>query len=479
MIGIIVIIVPLLYYCMLSLPFSDDFANARHARDQFLKSGSYITASVDYTKYLWLNWQGTFAGIIPMLWFNAYYRWGLTGLRITNTVGTGLFFAALINLVRVFCKPSKYRLSLTLWISFILLLCMVNNQMYSEIYTWNTCIYIYIIPCIFMLLAETEHIEYIRNQKSEWIIASICGFIAGGGPINMATLACGLCLFTTAYGLVWLGVKIHIRAFAPFIASILGTLLNVLAPGNFVRWGEGEKLSIIRVAYVSFLYVFKRIWDLSTRTPYILVMIVLFLAVHQYATFSLNNRLSYKHPVFLAALFLISCAVVYFPYLLGVRVQNLDFVVENRALFVEDLGIYLLSTVWVFYLAGFVRQKFPKLIFDDSHYLIIVAICSLFIFMFYGYGLHDEFATPYMIRTIVDGSARDFADYQENIINEIAENKDENVAVVYDLSHYPIRNKMIIGLWLSDDPDRWDYYNNRTIAAYYGKDTVDVEYIYD
>ena len=208
-------------------------------------------------------------------------------------------------------------------------------------------------------------------------------------------------------------------------------------------------------------------------------MMILFIVAYRYSVFDYDKRISYKHPALLSGLFLLSLSVVYFPYLLGLRVQSLGFNVENRALFVEDMTIYFLATIWVFYMAGFIRRKHPQFVIREGHYYVIAVMCCSFVLFIYGHDLQNEFTIPYIVSTIADGSARDFVDYQERILDEISESDEDDITITYNLERYPIRNQMIIGLWLSDDPNRWDYYNNQTVAAYYGKDRVDVEYIYE
>ncbi len=477
--GIGIIIIPMLYYCMLSLPFSDDFALARKTGEYLLyHNNSYFISALANTKDAWLKWQGTYTGCFSAVFFNMFYRWGLLGLRLLNTIITLLFFASLFYLTRVFCKKISKPLTLTLWVYLIILFCITNNCMYSEIYTWYTGIVVYLIPCVFLLIEMSMCIEYMRNQGNEWIIAAICGVLAGGGVINMATLACGLCLIITAYGLFQLDIKDKIKACIPLASTVAGTLLNVMAPGNYARWEEKGELSVIRVAGSSIMYVFRRIGELSSGRMFILLLIALFIVVYKYGTFDYKGKMTFRHPYALLPLIILGCATVNFPYCLGLRVQSMDFYFENRALFVEDLSIYLLFSAWVFYYVGYIKYKYKQIEFNRENTSIILVLYLSFVLVIYGSGLYSEYTTPYMIEGIADGSIREYAQYQESIIDWIENNTDKEIDVKYNIGRYAPSNYMIIGMSLSDDPNRWDYYNNETIAEYYGKDRVDVEYVY-
>lgn len=472
---ILIIILPIEYYCMLSIPYADDFSDARGSMAYFNEYGNYLVAGLVRAKDYWLNFHGAYSGMFLVSYLNAFARWGIVGMRIFNAVCMLLFFLTLFFLIGVFCNECKNNITLSIAVFLILIFWLTNNYMYSEVYTWNNVICIYVVPLIFVFLGEGFYIMYIRNQKYGWIPATICAILVGGGSLNVATIGCGMYLFTLYYCICQLKERDRIKTFAPFVTIVLATLFNTVAPGNFVRWGEDE-VSIAKVLFTSFLNIPIRIWEASTTTPFIAILIVLFILVHKNIRVNLEGRLSYKHPLGVGTLFVLGCTMVNFSYCLGDRQESIfrkSF--EDRAFFVQDVTIYLLIALYVFYFAGYIRRKYPDFEFGKLSYIRAVVLCITSLMLIYGHGGIKKLTTPYMICAIMNRSSHDYSDYQEEIM-KMVENGDGVVRIEYDSINHARKDPFICGLGLTDDLSKWNGWHNSALAAYYGKTNVEITY---
>lgn len=471
----LIIILPVLFYCMLSIPYADDFSNARSSMEYFNIYGSHFIGALHKVWDIWLTFQATYTGEFILSYFNAFARFGLTGMRVFNTVCILLLFASLLWLSYSFCKEGKKPWRLTLSVYLIVLFWITNNYINSEVYTWNTVICVYIIPITFILLGEAFYLEYVRTESKLWIGALICGLFIGGGAINVATLGCGLYLITAVYGLYQKGIKERFLTCVPLTFTIICTLFNTMAPGNFIRWGDDHEISVFKIFAVSTFNIIKRLLYLSVRTPFVAILLVLFIVIYGYGSFDYEKKLKYEHPILVGLMYVLAGGVVNFPFCLGYNVDSFVADLEDRSLFVQDLTVYIFVVVWMFYLAGYVRRKYQNFEINSVHIMFATLFCLTSVLLIFGYGGYEKMGTPYMICGIADGSAKDYADYQEQIMQQVCYG-DNVETIYYDAATHARKNEIILGLRLSDDPDRWDWWHNAAIAAYYGKSVPMVVY---
>ena len=462
------IIIPVLCYSMLSIPYADDFSDARGSLEYLGQYGNWLVAALYRTRNFWVTFQGSYTGLFLVSFYNSYATGGILGLRLFNTVSMASFYLSLLYLVYVFCKTGKRKWILTLSVYTVIIYWITDNYIYSEIYTWNNVICIYVVPLIFVFAGEGLYIEYVRRQGFYWIPASVCGFFIGGGTINIATLGCGLFLITVVYGIFQRNLIKSIKVYIPFVFTVVCTLFNTLAPGNFIRWDSDGDVSLIRVAIVSVYSILKCITRISTTTPFIATLIILVIVAHKYGVHELDGKITYAHPLLVGVMYVTACGVVNFPYCLGNNLDRIGSTFEDRALFVQDVSIYLLTVLWIFYFSGFIRKRFVEFEFGKIHAASAFVVCATSLLLIWGYDGFGNMGTPFMIRTIADGSAKDYAEYQEEIIDQIRYG-DNVQTIYYDSAHHEKKHPIIRGLRLSDDPERWDMWFNNAIAGYFGK----------
>lgn len=113
------------------------------------------------------------------------------------------------------------------------LFCVYDTNMWPEIDSWISGFNAYGLATIFGLLAASLMCRRAVDSKPWLVLAAICAFLGAGGTLQITGGIC--CLL-----LVILLVK-ALQGFAKtsdgiiFGASFLGALINVAAPGNYVR----------------------------------------------------------------------------------------------------------------------------------------------------------------------------------------------------------------------------------------------------
>ncbi len=475
----LVIVLPILYYSLLSVPCADDYGNANRTITYLNEYGSYFLGGIACSKDLYLSWQGTYTGCFFLILCSPFVRAGIAGLRLFNTAINIVFFVSLFFLVICFVSnfrsDKKNRLLTALIIYCPLLFFITNNYMNSEIYTWFTVMAVYILPAAFTLIGSSIYmLAFNKSSKVLFAMAAVMGLFAAGGSINIATLCCGLYFLILFYFGYQKKQSITFGKIIPFVVAIAGTIFNVAAPGNYIRYGGGSSEignTFIGCLWSALAHVLFRLYKISITTPFIAICVLTFMVSFSIIEFDYESRISYSHPVLFGCFLLLCATIVNFPYTLGIASIRMTDKFEDRAYFVQDLTLYLLLFLWIMYLIGGVKKGNAGFKFEVSHYLIVI----IMLFMSVGMLWHDEgyrtSTTPYMIETIVDGSAHAYSNYQEEILSTI-ENGGDDVTIWY-LREYKTRDTFINGLGLAAEKDDW---KNKTVANWYGKKSVEVIY---
>ncbi len=471
-----IVIIPILYYSFLSVPYADDFSWTTKTREYLDKYGNLFIAGLVFAGSTYMNFQGTFVGNFLCMFCAPMFRGGIIGLRIYNTMCLVLLFGALFYMILMFSRTVKgsFDSVLALTVYGGALFCLTNNYMNSEIYTWYTVMNMYVLPAAFMMIGAGCYLLYTGSQKRGWISAAIFGALAAGGAINLATLCCGIYLFVAVYGVVCL--KKHREELFPFFITVVVTFVNVIAPGNYARYDlDGNKISIVEAFLSGYIHGIRQLVEASKNTPLIVVCAFVFLVICFRVNFDSVDFRFKAHPIVVALLFSICVGIVNLPYTYGAKRGLSSELFEGRAFFVQDLALYLLLMLWLFYLAGYISEKHPEFSAQRSHVILTIIFSFFYLAMFANLSGGKTLTTPYMISSIVDGSAHAYSDYQEEILGAI-EGGDEVIYIYYDYNKAPAKDRFIQGLRLCDDENSEMFWINSAIANYFGKEKIYVVY---
>ena len=302
--ALLLIVVPMLYISQYVWPSSDDYEFSIFAKEVFVSGGSIF----EIVKQAWgvvvekyLHWQGTYSAIFlmamqPGIWGDQFY--GVGAVIVIVSLLAGLFSLSYVLMV----KHGKAKKSVWLAITSLVTFAWLLRLMYTEeaFYWWNGASYYmgFFSWAMIMVAAEfcfyTDWQNYGKVKKSFFYIISalVCLFLGGGSyPAALLFVLTSAGVFVSSIINKKKSVIItgSITAF-----SLVGLLINVLAPGNVNHMNNGGiEVGAVEAIFISIrdglLYI--RSW---TNSSVIMLFVFLLPFIWQLVK---NCPLKFKYPV--------------------------------------------------------------------------------------------------------------------------------------------------------------------------------------
>lgn len=462
---LLTIIFPILLGCLYGTPSADDFANSLGWQNYEGRHLEYMFSNlVDIYKI----WQGTYFGIF-ICGFPIYYSLGLIGLRMWLFGVVVLFFVAVflvgisfIKWIRIerASKSVTILIVLTLFLFYVL---GTNNL--DEIFYWYTGTCVYTLPICFFLLCISFSMFYETSEKRIFLLLGIIfAFLAAGGSLDISALLCSILLFGIIYN--YLVLKKISKGFWIGLTALAGTIINVMAPGNYVRHAAiDEKIRLLSSIGSTLLRVNSVISSEFRNGLLLVVIVVSFVVAYENLE---KGVFVFKYPGLVTLYCYIAILITDFPVALGYSHSNLP----SRCSFVEHIAIAVYMILVSVYWAGWVKNK-EIFRFTREIYLILAIVCIIPLSIYFDvYSLRE--LTPYkMIWHLSKGDYQVTAEREKSIITQIEESPEADVVVyVTRLGEEQWTNIKPIGL--TEDKTHWI---NTGVAQYYGKNSVTLQYI--
>ena len=327
----------------------DDFSNVQGT---FLgPAGGLLSTTVSKAWFVYTTWQGTWLCnfLCPLL--NPLRNYSFAKCRIILMSCLCLMFAAALLLCRE-CDKS-FRMGKNYGIlTALFLLPLLAVRYYSDPCLWFVGAMNYAVPAFFLGFGLTLLLRSIRSEsRSAQIGACLCLFLSGGCVLLFGGL--GACLTLLLFLTAWLETgRADRRLAAGFLAVLAGDLINVLAPGNYVK-APGE------------LAIFKTVgdalriaaWDLGFQMSHLIFPAAVLLALLLGLRY--GKRLKPASFALAAAGLLLTPAVTAFPYLLGYNVAAPEEI-ATRAWFVIDIALVFCCLTLAVLVGGQLRYAFGK-----------------------------------------------------------------------------------------------------------------------
>ena len=234
-------ILPYLYATSFVMPSADDFGFSNSIKEKIGEGKGYFVSAVILTLESYFTWQGTYFCNFLLYLTAPFVRYGIWGIRGLCFISILFFYVSLYYLVK--CVMENYfhiKERLKSAFLFSVIVCVISNlRIPSENYFWYNGVCAYTIPLTFALLGVQFLIKYIVEKQKNiyWWAAIFLGIAACGGTLQHAAFLCYvyLCLVMWA----WKSKKLHTKKLIiAFGIPLLGAIINVCAPGNFVRHGS-------------------------------------------------------------------------------------------------------------------------------------------------------------------------------------------------------------------------------------------------
>lgn len=450
---------PILLGCFYGLPSADDFSNTIGWRQC---DGNYVAYLFDNMILTYKNWQGTYFGAF-LGSFPIYYVFGMKGLRIWLLLIAIAFFFAFFSFSRSVVKWIGFRKTddqtTVLLFAAIGLSYIFSHNMLDETFYWYTATCVYTLPLILALLCVTCYFRYEEAEKNIYlIIGAILALCGAGGALDVSALLCALLLFGVLYNFLVRGV---IRKnIVITIVALLGSIINAVAPGNFARH---EVIDSELRLFDSLYYVIRRasITIISEFEEGLLLTIVIVTFIWAYNRLQ-DSLYHFKYPVLISLYGCFGIVISGFPVALGY--SSIDF--PQRAVFVERISIIIFVMLCTIYWAGWAtNRKIFKFTRETIFVLAFVCILPM--------SALNEFTPCKMGIHMLKGDYEKAVTREENFVEQIKQSKDMDVVIECEK---PRDNEWsnVKKLGLEEDSDSWI---NNTIAHYYGKNSVTLQYL--
>lgn len=455
------LILPVVVACIYAVPSQDDFVTKWTSGD-----GNILIYMLQETKNFYLTWQGTylaaFIGHFPF-----FYLTGTTGLRAFLVLCSIAFFAAFILLTREACYwmgiDSKNIAIPSVVATAVMLVFIISGSYENEFFYWQSGVVTYTVPLTLSMFASACYIAYEKGQKNRTLVAGcILAILGAGGALCVSALSCALLLFFISYDLFI--KKTRSKNILIGIFALAGSLINTLAPGNYVRNNviDDTGLHPLKAVNNFVKHFIPLLYEEFQDGLLLIVLVVIFLIAY---AFCKNSQRKFKLPLLVTLYACFAMFIVEFPVLLGY--SSFDYW-PSRVAFIERFSIVIFLAFCAAYWGGYFARK-EIFSFTKEHY----AIVALILLAVFSKVPTADFGAYRMLVHLAKGDFAAFSDAEMNMLEQIEAAGSGDVTVYYDssLTDGTWCNLMEIGF-----QDFTDWWINESVAEFYGVDSVTVVY---
>lgn len=469
-------LIPIFLLGRYDYPSADDYGFSAYSHVAWMQSHSVIQVLKGAGETVierWYGWQGTFSSIFLMALQPGI--WGMYSLVPWIMIGT-MTFSTLFFFYVFFRKIIQVRPAIFLSISMIYLIfaleCMIDK---IQGFFWFNGAAHYMIPhsvalCLFTLLI----LMMIEEQKTLRRMVSACILAAFTGGANYITALITMILFVTAIALLlFMKQKQKCRLLIlPFLFFLAAFLLNVLAPGNAVRQAEmAAQPGVIKSILLSFYYCVEYLVDTWFNWTYFLFVFALLPFLWE-AVKAFGKKFSYPAPLLVFAYSYCVLSAMFTPSLFaggdagGGRIFNIMF-----------LDFMILTILNIFYFMGWLYKKlgFAEHVSgcclekaDVKWYLLAVLCLGLFVGAMYTKVNPDYFTSTSALYSLMTKEGRDYGREtaeREELLKQAGASDSADITIPR-LTIHPY-----LLFWSDIEEDAGDW-TNKSMARYYGKDSV-------
>ena len=370
--GIMVITIPVISGSAYTYLCEDDFSFEGGAKDLFEKYGSSLVGALVRTCEYYKTNQGTYSFTFLIHVIRAYSRGGLVGFHLYMIANCLLFILSLMYLVKCIVEDQVSTLGIS-FAAFLMIFVMHGTQAGRELFFWYTGSINYALGLSLSFLALAMLLNYKKNtgKHSFLVISCVLAFIASGTSLNI--VACN-CAWLLTFIIIILLEKIGLKwqYFLPFEVALIGAIINVAAPGNYVRAGEVESdghVTFWDAIRDTFTIVVSEDKVFFSSLVFMIGMLVVFAVCVGFKVRIVKSGMSVAFLlVALAGTWLIRYFSL-FPMAYGYHVDHLA---NMRMTFSYDLVAKLMHILFAVFLAQYMWERCEKI---DKRTLIYVPLC--------------------------------------------------------------------------------------------------------
>lgn len=419
--------------------------------------GELIILSISNVKTYYLNWLGTYSAKFFQALLNPLNGFGSIQLRIIMTIVSSLFFVSFVVFTYSSLKKNNMNMITSLLYILTCLVGMMGYKMWEETLYWYSGAICFTLPLsVFFLVGSMINCGKFE-KKWAYVLETILLFVVAGGNLAVTGAVCWL--LTVLIYEKYIQEKNVKPYIVVWLVTVVGALINTLAPGNYVRHGkiDDSGIHVFQSLVWSINYVIESIEWLLFETPFGIMIAIITLIV------ALKSRDIINHSIQTALLYAITPIFASFPVCLGYSRET----VTNRCAFVIVCSI----VIAMLHISLIVGQSLGRVISYESIRGTIGGLIILFILLMVQKPEWRITNTiPY--KTLVDLSSNRIQDYYSFVNNTyslIEMDNNRNVFLYDDMT--PPDSFWSVGL--TSNPEN---YINQTCARYYDKESIQCVY---
>ena len=458
--AVCVIVIPILIISLYALPARDDLINVAKVKSVLEEKHSYLLTAVSEVIYYYKNISGYYLGAFLNFYISPFLRGGILFLRVVIFAINLFFYTSLYffvaELLYFFYHIKDRKVNILAYL--LILFAMTNNDNNKEIWTWYCVSIGYVFVVAVMFWGIICFLRAMQNNKKKYLAtAALLGFLASGGSLNLTALNCGLYFIVGILGLtVYQKKKISIIC---FLSALTGAVINVMAPGNYIRHGESTPYPVIEALKTAIYIPETRVQELAKSSPFILLLCIFCILMIKYG----HTQRNIKGMHLAAGLFLIAAGVVIvnFPVCLG-YVGYFPI----RCVWVQDCTIYMGLFGWTASFAEWLKRKLGEIEIRKETLLCIAVSSVLYLCNLSVVREVPTYPTVGMIKEIVSGKAAEYVAFWQGVLREIEMSESRGVVIYREEIK---SSEFLLTLGIDEDIETMD---NAAVASYYGKDWV-------
>ncbi len=471
---VIVLCMPSVIITLYTYPVQDDFYNTTVVLEEMAQGKNAFVAAWSKAINGYTTYSGYYFSLFLTYFTDAIIQCDIWGIRIVQFIMSVCFYT--ITCVFVYCITKRIMLYSTerAWqVMTFFIACITCLYYYSEhedLY-WFCASVIYLIPMICIMLGIILFIYAIDcNNRMLLIPVGLLGFLSGGAVLNIAALGCILFIMVAYWGIV---VKKRILlSLVGSLPMVVGGIINVIAPGNFVRKGNfisgNEAFEVLRG---TFQYVLERYEQFLTRRPLFLAILII-LTILLLCTDYSKYKYKFYVPLLFTVVMFLSIMITIFPVALGYGMDV--YVLMERSNFISDYAIYLFTFLTLFYWRGWLAVKYPQWFIKNRGKIVgYIAIASIICLAFIKTNI-PEIVPIRLVRELRSGRIENYAEWNVSIIEAVKNGEGDIVRI--ETTAPEDKTCLINPKFYYGEYDYENEFANRSMAKFYGKKAI---YIYD
>ncbi len=458
----LILLVPYLFASFCACPSADDFSNLSRALSQ--KTNSFTINALFASINVYFGWQGTYTATFLSIWGAAIYWYGgLVALRI-EYVFSILFFSfsvgfVLYEFMEVFDFQKPKRINYCIASTSVFIFIALYNYNVCEIFYWHTGIAAYTVPVSFSLLT----IGLIVKENYRWrdmVLSLLLALLSAGGALDISAFVTGSVFLVAVYKAIY-KKKIDILSALTFFVALVGSIINVISPGNFIRHSAfSDEFPVLYAMTLSIKGVINANLEMVKNGT---ILLIVFICLFMYNKLS-QTHFRFQNPFILGSLLFFGSIIIDFPVFLGYAGGELQL----RGVFVRRVSMTLFYFLFSANLTGWIANKIKKRIDYKIKFKLIMGILVAISMFILCAPVYWDSVVPFKIwRDMINPTEiKRFESTNNGIIGTLTNSPNEDVIIYVD--SYDDRG-YLKGFGLEEDKEFWI---NKQMSKYFGNKSI-------